>query len=478
VRTANSRGMMQEKVRLRARWVLPVVGAPIENGEVVVEGDRIVAVEQAEGPGSAEVQDFGDAILMPGLVNVHTHLDYTLMRGLLEDIPFFPWIRELNARKAALTAEDWIASATWGAAEAVAGGVTTIGDCTDSGAAVVGAKRLGLGGIVFQEVFGIDLRQTVPEILAEMEVKLEAHRAAMVGTLLSVGISPHAPYTVRAELMRALGAAAAAAELPLCIHAAESVAETTLFRSGSGAIAEMFQRRGIDWLPPAQSVVAYLETQGVLSPRTLLVHGVQVAAADRERMRRTGAAWAHCPKSNAKLGNGVAPLEILFDHPAPYATETAGLGVRVGLGSDSVAGNNTMDLFEEMRFAVLMQRGVGRRLSGLTAQAAVEMATLGGAEALGMARQVGSLEIGKRADLCVVGLDDLHCAPAYNPYNALVYAARAADVLFTMIGGTIQYDRCLGARWSDRFPNIDLVPVRLDLETAATKMRQWRPEPL
>ncbi len=467
--------MMQVTQTFRARWILPISAPPIENGEIIVEGDQIAAVRQAIGPSRSDVQDFGDAILMPGLVNVHTHLDYTLMRGLLEDIPFFPWIRELTARKAVLTAEDWIASATWGAAEAVAGGVTTIGDCTDSGAAMIGAKRLGLRGIVYQEVFGIDLRQTVAEILEELQAKLDRLSAEATGTLLSVGVSPHAPYTVRPELMRALGEVAAAAGLPLCIHAAESTAEATLFQSGRGPIAEMFERREIDWLPPKQSVVEYLFTQGVLSPRTLLVHGVQVSAADRIRMRQTGAAWATCPKSNAKLGNGVAPLEILFDLPAPTDSGAA-CGVRVGLGSDSVAGNNTMDLFEEMRFAVLMQRGARRRIDALTARAAVEMATLGGADALGMAPEIGSLEPGKRADLCVVGLDGLHNVPAYDPYSALVYAARASDVLFTMIGGVTRYDHRLGTRWEHRFPHFNIAPARRDLHVAAEKMRQWRPE--
>ena len=469
-------GIMQTTRTLRARWVLPIASAPIENGEVVVEGDRIVAVRHAEGPAGTTGEDFGDAILMPGLVNVHTHLDYTLMRGLLEDIPFFPWIRELTARKAVLTQEDWIASATWGAAEALAGGVTTIGDCTDSGAALVGAKRLGLSGIVFQEVFGIDTRQTVVEIVSELEAKLDRYRTVIPGTLLALGISPHAPYTVRPELMQALGRFANANALPVCIHAAESTAEGTLFRSGTGPIAEMFQRREIVWRAPNQSVVAYLEAQGVLSTRTLLVHGVQVSAEDRVRMRRTGAAWAHCPKSNAKLGNGVAPLAILLDLPSPTTVDAAEIGVRVGLGSDSVASNNTMDLFEEMRFAVLMQRGAQRRIDVLTAQMAVEMATRGGAEALGLDSEIGTLEVGKRADLCVVGLDDGHNVPAYHPYNALVYAARASDVLYTVIGGKTRYDRRRGSCWEARFPNYDLAPVRLALETAAEKMREWRPE--
>src|SRR5581483_715444 len=154
--------------RLRAAWALPFSGPPIPDAEVVIEGDRILEVRPASAASGSDVRDFGEAVLLPGLVNVHTHLDYTVMRGLLEDIEFFPWIRELTARKAALTWEDWVASATWGAAEAVAGGVTTIGDCTDSGAAFWGAKALGLSGVIYQEVFGIDELRPVAEIVEEL----------------------------------------------------------------------------------------------------------------------------------------------------------------------------------------------------------------------------------------------------------------------------------------------------------------------
>ncbi len=466
--------MNQHIHRCRARWVLPVDAPPLENGEVIVENGRIAAVQVAQGSCPSDGEDFGEAILLPGLVNVHTHLDYTLMRGLLEDIPFFPWIRELTARKMALTPEDWQASATWGAAEAIAGGITTIGDCTDSGAALTGAKRLGLGGIIYQEVFGIDNRQAVAEILAELRHKVAALETEASGTRLCIGVSPHAPYTVRPELMTALGDYAASENLPLCIHAAESAAEATLLRSGVGPIAQMFVRREIDWQPPRQSTVAYLDALGVLSPNTLLVHGVQVSAQDRSLMRDSGAAWAHCPKSNAKLGNGIAPLDILRDWQEhaenPYAA------VRVGLGSDSVASNNTMDMFEEMRFAVLMQRASHRNIECLSAQEAVRMATLGGAEALGLQADIGSLTPGKRADLCVVGVSELHSIPAYNPYNALVYAARASDVLCTLTGGETQYDARRSIRLEERFPQYDLRPARLQLSMATEKMREWRPE--
>jgi 5-methylthioadenosine/S-adenosylhomocysteine deaminase len=134
-----------------------------------------------------------------------------------------------------------------------------------------------------------------------------------------------------------------------------------------------------------------------------------------------------------------------------------------------------MDLFEEMRFAVLMQRGARHRIHALTAREAVEMATIGGARAMGMEAEIGTLEPGKRADLCAVRLNDIHSAPAYDPYNALVYAARASDVIWTMIAGETRYDARRGPCPEDRFPYLDLAPVRAKLRAAAQKMRDWRP---
>jgi 5-methylthioadenosine/S-adenosylhomocysteine deaminase len=441
---------------LRAAWVAPISAPPIARGEVVVEGDRIVAVRPETAASAGPVEDFGDAILLPGLINVHTHLDYTLMRGLLEDLDFFPWIRELTARAETLTEEDWLASATWGAAEAVAGGVTAIGDCTFSGAAFEAARELGLGGVIYQEVFGIDEVREVGAILAELRQRVERMQDGRAGARLRIGISPHAPYTV----------------LPICIHAAESQAEAELIRSGTGPFAEMYRRRGIEWTVPAGSSVAYLDNLGILGRDTLLVHGIQVSASDRALIRARGVAWAHCPKSNAKLGAGVAPLGILRDQgPAPSDPARA----RVGIGSDSVASNNTMDLFEEMRFAVLLQRAKRHRITALVAQEALEMATSGGASVLGMEAEAGTLEPGKRADLCLVRLGELHTTPAYDPVSALVYTARASDVICTVIAGETRYDARLGSRLEQRFPGTDLGPVRERLGSAAQKMRDWRP---
>ena len=451
---------------------------PMENGAVHVEDGKIVALlTEAEAYAKSDKYridrtHYSRGILMPGLVNVHTHLDYTLMRGLLEDIEFFPWIRELTLRKAIVEWEDWVASATIGAAEALSGGVTTIGDCTDSGAAFYGAKALGLRGRIYQEVFGIDPNfGLVPDIVAELSAKVEKLQAEAKGTHLSIGISPHAPYTVRGELLEALAEYAREKELYQCIHAAESGAEGALFRAGTGGIAEMFARRGIEWKAPGQSTVAYLEARGSLSPRTMLVHGVGVSASDRFILSRTGTAWAHCPKSNAKLGNGVAPLSLLRGEE--------GLNP-IGIGSDSVASNNSIDLFEEMRFAVLMQRASRRKIGVLNAQDVVEMATLGGARALGLEAEIGSLTVGKRADLCVVRIDDLHSIPAYDPYNALVYASRASDVISTWVEGVCLYDADMGGRenWERHFLHTApalLTDAKARLLEAAERQREWRP---
>ena len=460
----------------RAEWVLPISGEPIENGEVIVEGGRIVETRQARA-GAEPTRDFGNAILMPGLVNVHTHLDYTVMRGILEDAEFFPWVRELTARKTALTAEDWIASATWGAAEAVAGGVTTIGDCTDSGAACDGALAFGMGGIIYQEVFGIDESQSVAAIIQDLREKVKRLNQKAAGTHLQIGVSPHAPYTVRPELFRALKVYVSDENLDLCIHAAESRAEAELLLHGVGPIAAMYERRGIAWKAPGVSTVAYLDSFGVLGPQTLLVHGVQVAASDRHILAARDFGWAYCPKSNAKLGNGVAPLGLLGRKPTeaiPPTPDTRHPTPRIGLGSDSVASNNAMDLFEEMRFAVLMQRGARHKITALTAREAVEMATIGGARALGLNAEIGTLEPGKRADLCAVSLNALHATPAYDPYSALVYAASASDVVCTIIGGETKYDANLGAAPESRFPDSDITTLRERMKIAAKKMREWR----
>jgi 5-methylthioadenosine/S-adenosylhomocysteine deaminase len=217
----------------------------------------------------------------------------------------------------------------------------------------------------------------------------------------------------------------------LSVHAAESAAEADLLRHGTGPFAAHLRERGIPWRPPGCSAVRYLDGLGVLRTRPLLAHAVTCTAADLELLARAGASIAHCPKSNAKLGHGVAPLD-----------EMLAAGVTVGLGSDGVVSNNTVDLFEEARTALLLGRG--RRGGGapggldLDAREALRWMTAGGAEALAQ-EGIGSIAEGNHADLTAISLSAPHLQPVHDIEAAVVWSASARDVILTMVGGEVLF---------------------------------------
>ncbi len=411
-----------------ARWVLPVDAAPIDNGEVIVEDGVILEVRTRRAP-AGECRDFGEAALLPGLVNAHTHLEYTALRGFLEDVPFFPWIRALTAAKADFTRDDWLWSARLGALESAAAGVTTIGDNTDAGVTMPVAVESGLRGVVYQELFGIDDRQPVAPIMDALGQKIVAMRR-LASDRVQVGVSPHALYTIRPAMFAAINEYVAREKLPTSIHIAESPAESDLTERGEGPFAEMFARRGISWDVPYTTPTHYAHDQGALTPGALAVHCVHQTPEDIGLLAASGAAVVHCPKSNAKLGAGIAPLAAWLKTP----------GLRVALGTDSAVSNNALDLWEEMRFALLLQRARQEDVETVTADQILRLATLGGAEALGLDAHTGSLTPGKRADLIAVRLDRAHTVPATDPYAALVYTARADDVVLTLCDGVALYD--------------------------------------
>ena len=411
-----------------ARWVLPMDAPPIDGGEVVVEDGLIAAIRLRQTP-AAQCRDFGDAVLLPGLVNAHSHLEYTALRGFLEDVPFFPWIRALTAAKASLTAEDWLWSARLGALECAASGITTLGDNTDAGVTMQVLSASGQRGIVYQELFGIDDREPVGPIIAALQAKIAAHRS-LASDRVAVGVSPHALYTIRPALFTAVNAYIVAEHLPTSIHIAESPAESALTELGEGPFAEMYARRGITWPVPHETPTEYANQSGALGPNTLAVHCVHQTAADIALLADSRAAIIHCPKSNAKLGAGIAPLALWLKTD----------GLRVGLGTDSAVSNNSLDLWEEMRFALLLQRAKLEDAEAVTARDVLHLATLGGADAMGLSAQIGSLTPGKRADLIAVGLTQPHTVPATDPYAALVYSACASDVVFTLCDGEVIYD--------------------------------------
>jgi cytosine/adenosine deaminase-related metal-dependent hydrolase len=439
-----------------ARWVLPIAATVLEDAAIAVDNAKIIAVGSrsdvlARFPDS-RIEDFGQAAILPGLVNAHSHLELTAMRGFLEreEHDFFAWLRKLTRARMAMTPEDLLVSATCGAIEAARAGVTCLADASSAATEAMKALRdVGLRGIVYQESFGPDPALTLENVakLREQIAGLRAHESELV----RVGISPHSPYTVSAPQLDLISRLAIDERLPLMMHAAESRAEKAFMLQGTGVFAEGLEARGIEWDAPEVSTIQYLARHGILETKPLLAHCINVDDADLDLIRRTGASIAHCPKSNAKLGHGRAPFPRFLEER-----------INVGLGSDSVASNNTCDLLEEARFAILIAR-LHSDGTSITAEQALFAATLGGARALGLDHQIGALVEGMQADITVVSLARTHQQPVNNPADTLVFSSSGRDVIMTVVAGKELYRE-------GKVSSVDETEMLLEIERARTRI--------
>lgn len=410
-------------IRYHARYVLPVAGPPIEHGTVAVDGERIVYVGPRRGAPVGADDDLGEVLLMPGLVNAHCHLELTAMRGFLEGLDFREWIVRLtSARRDVLTREMLLDSARYGVAEGVRAGITSYADTGSSGTPFDAMRERGVRGVAYQEVFGPDPSRYEAS-MAELRAAVDALRP-LETPLVRLGISPHAPYTVSDELFAAAARYAIEQSLPVAIHIAESELEMLLVRDGAGSFADALRARGIAVQPRGRTSIALLERLGVLAARPLLIHCVRVDDGDVAAIAAARCAVAHCPASNGKLGHGIAPLAELLEAE-----------VDVGIGSDSVGSSNRMNVLEEARLAVLMHRARAAGRFHLDAARALELATLGGARALGIAHRVGTLEPGKAADLAAFTYEGV--LPVFDPETAAVFAASARGARFVAVAGRV-----------------------------------------
>ena len=399
-----------------ADWVLPVEGEPIENGAVAIEDGVIAAVGTARELG--EGQRFADSAIVPGFVNAHTHLEYAVYAGFGDGLSFGPWISTHVERKSRLERADMEAIARLGAAECLRSGITTVGDLAFTGASAHACAVLGLRAIVYLEVFGKD----GVEALRQFEEK-RAYVAPALSERVRVGVSPHAPYTCSREVY----AAAMGLGLPVATHLNESQDELDWLLRGEGPwqpLAEMLVE------PEGTSGIRSLAAAGLLDESVAAAHCVKVDEEEIGLLAGHGVAVTHCPRSNALLGCGIAPLAEL---------RTA--GIRIGIGTDGVSSVPSHDFFEELRTVISFARARSERADALSATAALELATLGGARALGLAAETGSLVAGKRADLAIVSLSGSPYLPWEDPAAAVVYGGSPERITATLVDGQTRYER-------------------------------------
>lgn len=401
---------------LSADWVLPVEGDPIENGAIRIEDGVIAAVGTAAELGVGE--RFPESAIVPGFVNAHTHLEYAVYAGFGDGLSFGPWIVLHMARKSRLAPADMEAIARLGAAECLRSGITTVGDLAFSGASAHACAELGLRAIVYLEVFGRDGSEAM-RTFAEKRAYVEESLSDRV----RLGVSPHAPYTCSDEVYRACSELT----LPLATHLNESQDELDWLLRGEGPWQHL-----ADVLPPpgGESGIRRLAAAGLLNETMVAAHCVKIDEEELGLLAQHGVGVAHCPRSNALLGCGIAPLD-----------ELRGAGLRVAVGTDGVSSVPSHDFFEELRTVISLARARGERADAISATEALELATLGGARALGLEAETGSLVPGKRADVAVVSLSGSPYLPWEDPAAAVVYGGSPDRIAATLVDGQTRYER-------------------------------------
>ena len=398
---------------ITAGWVLPISRTPIRDGAVYIESDRIVSVgtaaELASRHPNSERRDFPSCILLPGLVNAHTHLALTGLGGLVGAMPFEQWLPRLITALSCWGPADYAASATRGAEASLEAGVTVVGDIAYGAESRHAAAEHGVGGVFYLELLGMTADQ-LPAALADAAFPPAA--GEWCGERVRCGLSPHSTYTVGPELMRAATIAARRLGVPFAIHAAESDAEMQLLRDGTGPLAGTAERLAAGFVAPRSGAVAYLDNLGALDGATA-IHLCHLHADEIPRLAATVRGVVTCPRSNRFLHNPLPPVARLLSS-----------GIPVGVGTDSSASNDDLNLLAEVR--VLREA-----LPEIAPRLLVEMVTAMGAIALGVEDRYGVLEPGMQADLALFSLGDVS-----DPETALVEHGGRDTLAAVLAGGT------------------------------------------
>ncbi|MFC1814238.1 amidohydrolase family protein [Thermodesulfobacteriota bacterium] len=388
----------------------------IEKGTVCIKDGRIERLEASDGniplPEAEEIIDVKGGIIMPGLVNTHTHLPMTLFRGLADDLPLSVWLNEhiFPAEGRHIHPASVELGALLACSEMLLSGTTTCCDgyfLEDHVASAL--NRSGMRAVLGQGVIDFPA-PGVPNPLENIKNAVTyIEKWQEVSPLITPSIFCHSPYTCSVETLQKAKAVAVSNGLLFQIHVAETRAERDQIQAAHGI-----------------SPVQHLDRIGILDEKTLLVHGVWLDDDDIDIIKKRRAKVSHNPESNMKLSSGISPVANLIKN-----------GVTVGLGTDGCASNNDLDLFQEMDMAAKLHKVDALDPTVMDARSVLKMATIKGAEAIGLDRDIGSLEAGKAADLIVIDTAQPHLVPMYNPVSHIVYAVRGSDVRDVIVSGRI-----------------------------------------
>lgn len=402
---------------IRPQWIIPIepAGITLAGHALAVSDGRIVALlpdaEAVQRFRPRKTLDLPGQVLLPGLINLHTHAAMSLLRGYADDLPLMRWLSErIWPAESRHAGPDFVRAGTLLAcAEMLRGGITTFNDMYFfPDAAAEAARQVGM-----RAVLGIVVVEFPTSYAADADDYLAkglAVRDALSGDpLLSFCLAPHAPYTVADKTFEKIATLAAQLEIPVHVHLHETCHE----------IEESLQQHGV-------RPIERLRRLGLLGPQLIAVHAVHLEAGEIDLLAHEACHLAHCPTSNLKLGSGIAPMSAIQSR-----------GLNFGLGTDGAASNNRLDLFHEMRHAALLAKGASQNAEALDAHATLHAATLGGARALGLDGRIGSLLPGKAADLCAVRLDEWMIQPCFDPASHLVYVAGREQVTHTWVEGKL-----------------------------------------
>ncbi|MBZ4201496.1 MAG: TRZ/ATZ family hydrolase [Methylotenera sp.] len=430
---------------IEARWIAPMAAdfAVLEHHAVVVNAGLIVALlpsaEAKRHFKASEHLNLGEQVLMPGLVNAHTHAAMSLMRGMADDVALMPWLEAhiWPAEQALLSPQFVQDGSLLACAEMLSGGITCFNDmyffpqATAAAASQAGMRaNLGLLVLDFPSAYASDADDY-------LQKGFDAHDTWRNNPLISSSIAPHAPYTVSDSSLEKVMTYAEQLGLGLHTHLHETKDEIARSESQYG-----------------MRPIARLAKLGILGPDFLAAHGVHLLDYEIDMLAAYGCHIAHCPSSNLKLASGIAPVADLLAK-----------GVNVALGTDGAASNNRLDMFTEIRLAALLAKGVTGDATALPAQQALAMATINGAKALGLDDKIGSIEVGKYADLTAVRMDEILLAPYYDPVSHLVYCCGREQVSHTWVAGELRY--CNGV-----YANIEPNELKDIVNTWQVKIKQ------